>query len=109
MAGSVHGVAFSKIARAQLDLATGDGGRALSSANESLVFAEQYQLGLEQGASHRILGEVHQAVGNRAEADAAFCRSLELLGEIQSRAELAQPCWLMAVSAAATICNRTGR
>jgi tetratricopeptide (TPR) repeat protein len=32
----------------------------------------------------------YQAMGNRAEADAAFRRSLEILGEIQSRPELAQ-------------------
>jgi tetratricopeptide (TPR) repeat protein len=90
VAGSVHGVAFSKIALAQLDLATGDTGQALSSANKSLEFAEQYRLGLEQGAAHRVLGEVHQAMGNRAEADAAFRRSLGVLSEIQSRPELAQ-------------------
>jgi len=90
VAGSVHGVAFSKIALAQLDLAAGDAEQALSSANKSLEFAEQYQLGLEQGATHRVLGEVYQAMGNRAEADAAFRRSLEILGAIQSRPELAQ-------------------
>jgi tetratricopeptide (TPR) repeat protein len=90
VAGSVHGVAFSKIGLAQLHLAAGDADQALSSAKTSLEFAEQYQLGLEQGATHRVLGEVHQAMGNRAEADAAFRRSLEILGEIQSRPELAQ-------------------
>ena len=90
VAGSVHGVAFSKIALAQLDLAAGDTGQALSSANKSLEFAEQYRLGLEQGATHRVLGEVYQAMDNRAEADAAFRRSLEILSEIQSRPELAQ-------------------
>ncbi len=89
-AGSVHGVAFSKIALAQLYLAVGDTGQALSAANMALEFAEEYRLGLEQGATHRVLGEVHQAIGNRAEADAAFRRSLEVLGEIQSRPELAQ-------------------
>jgi len=70
--------------------AIGDADQALSSANKSLEFGEQYQLGLEQGATHRVLGEVYQAMGNRAEADAAFRRSLEILGEIQSRPELAQ-------------------
>jgi tetratricopeptide (TPR) repeat protein len=90
VAGSVHGVAFSKMALAKLDLAAGDTGQALNSANNSLEFAEQYRLGLEQGATHRILGEVHQAMGNRAEADSAFRRSLEVLDEIQSRPELAQ-------------------
>ena len=86
----VHGVAFAQIALAQLHLAAGDTGQALSAANKALEFAEQYRLGLEQGAAHRVLGEVHQAMGNRAEADAAFRRSLEVLEEIQSRPELAQ-------------------
>jgi tetratricopeptide (TPR) repeat protein len=90
VAGSVHGVAFSKIALAQLHLAVGDFGQALSAADMALEFAEQYRLGLEQGATHRVLGEVHQVMGNRAEADAAFHRSLEILGDIQSRPELAQ-------------------
>jgi tetratricopeptide (TPR) repeat protein len=90
VAGSVHGVAFSKIALAQLHLAVGDIGQALSAANMALGFAEQYRLGLEQGATHRILGEVYQAMGNRAEADASFRRSVGVLEEIQSPPELAQ-------------------
>ena len=89
-AGSVHGVAFSRIALAQLHLAVGDIGQALSVANMALEFAEQYRLGLEQGAIHRVLGEVYQAKGKRFEADAAFRRSLEVLESIQSPPELAQ-------------------
>src|SRR5207248_780410 len=80
----------AQIALAQLHLAAGDAGQALSSANKSLEFAEQYRLGLEQGATHRVLGEVYQAMGNRAEADAAFRRSIEVLEEIQCPPELAQ-------------------
>jgi tetratricopeptide (TPR) repeat protein len=90
MATSVHGVALTKIVLAQLHLAVGDTAQALSAAEMALEFAEQYRLGLEQGATHRIFGEVYQAMGNRAEADAAFRRSLEVLSEIQSRPELAQ-------------------
>jgi predicted ATPase/class 3 adenylate cyclase len=86
----VHGQAFPRIAMAQLHLATGDTGRALSVANAVLEFAEEKRLGLEQGAVHRILGQVYGAMGNRDEADAAFRRSLEVLDEIQSRPELAQ-------------------
>jgi tetratricopeptide (TPR) repeat protein len=86
----VQGQAFSQIALAQLHLATGDTSRALSVANTVLEFAEEKRLGLEQGAAHRILGEVHGAIGNRDEADAAFRRSLEVLDQIQSRPELAQ-------------------
>jgi class 3 adenylate cyclase/tetratricopeptide (TPR) repeat protein len=90
VAGSVHGVAFSKIALAQLQLAVGEVVQALSAANMALEFAEQYRLGLEQGATHRVLGEVYQAMGKRAEADAAFRRSLDVLEGIQSPPELAQ-------------------
>jgi tetratricopeptide (TPR) repeat protein len=90
VATSVHGVAFTKIALAQLHLAVGDIGQALSAANEALEFAEQYRLGLEQGATHRVLAEVHQVMSNRAEADAAFRRSLAVLESIQSPPELAQ-------------------
>ncbi|MGC2198807.1 MAG: hypothetical protein WA633_01450, partial [Stellaceae bacterium] len=87
---NIHGVAFAQIALAQLHLATGNTGEALRAAGTALGIATQHRLGLEQGAAHRVLGEVHQATGNRAEADAAFRRSLEVLEEIQSRPELAQ-------------------
>jgi tetratricopeptide (TPR) repeat protein len=87
--GNMHGVAFAQIALTQLHLVTGNTGLALSAASDALGVAEQYRLGLEQGAAHRVLGEVRQAMGNRVEADAAFRRSL-VLEEIQSRPELAQ-------------------
>jgi class 3 adenylate cyclase/tetratricopeptide (TPR) repeat protein len=86
----MHGVSFAWIALANLHLAVGDTGQAFSAAGRALGIAEQYRFGLEQGAAHRVLGEVHQAVGARAEAEAAFRRSLEVLSEIQSRPELAQ-------------------
>jgi tetratricopeptide (TPR) repeat protein len=86
----VHGVAFAHIALAQLHLASGDTGQALNAASAVLGVANQYQMPLEQGAAHRLLGEVHEAMGARAEAEAAFRRSLEILGNIQSRPELAQ-------------------
>ena len=35
-------------------------------------------LRLEEVAAHRVLGQVHEAMGDRAEADAAFRRSLEV-------------------------------
>jgi len=74
----------------QLHLASGDTGQALSAARAVLGVANQYQMPLEQGAAHRLLGEVHEAMGARAEAEAAFRRSLEILGNIESRPELAQ-------------------
>ena len=81
---------FRWIALAQLHLAAGDTGQALSAANMALQIAEERRLGLEQGMVHRVFGEINRALGNRAEADAAFRRSLEALDEIQSRPELAQ-------------------
>src|SRR5205814_3101410 len=86
----VHGVVFVQIALAKLRLDLGDTGQALTAANTAVNMAEQYRLGLEQGAACRVLGEVHQAMGARSEADAAFRRSLEVLDEIQSRPELVQ-------------------
>jgi tetratricopeptide (TPR) repeat protein len=87
---SGHGVVLPWIALAQLHLAAGDTGQALSAANMALQIAEQKRLGLEQGVLHRVFGEISRALGNRAEADSAFRRSLEVLDEIQSRPELAQ-------------------
>ncbi len=86
----VHAVALVQIALAQLHLAAGDTGQAFSAAGVALGVAERYGLGLEQGAAHRVLGEVHHAMGDRAEAEAAFRSSLKVLDEIQSRPELAQ-------------------
>ncbi len=86
----MHGVAWAHLALAQLRLASGDTSQAFEAADKALGIAEQYRLGLEQGAAHRVLGEVRQAMGNRAEAESAFRRSLEVLEDIQSRPELAQ-------------------
>jgi tetratricopeptide (TPR) repeat protein len=86
----VHGVAFTHVALAQLHLATGDTDQALSAATAVLAVANNYRLPLEEGVAHRLLGEAHQAMGNRAEADAAFRRSLEILGNIQCPPELTQ-------------------
>jgi tetratricopeptide (TPR) repeat protein len=80
----VHGVAFAHLALAQLHLAAGDTGQALMAAGVALGAAE-HRFPLEEGAAHRVLGEIHQAMGSRSEADAAFRRSLEVLGEIPSR------------------------
>jgi tetratricopeptide (TPR) repeat protein len=84
------GMAYASMASAQVHLATGDHGQALIAVRQALVFSEQSRALLEEGAAHRVLGQVHEAIGNRAEADAAFRRSIEVLEEIQSRPELAQ-------------------
>jgi tetratricopeptide (TPR) repeat protein len=86
----VHGVLLPRIALAQLHLAAGNTSQALSAASAALQIAEEKCMGLEQGMVHRIFGEINRALGNRAEADAAFRRSLEVLDQIQSRPELAQ-------------------
>ena len=89
-ANAMHAVAFVHVALAQLHLASGNTGQALSTAGTALRVAEQYRGGLEQGAAHRVLGEAYQEMGNRAEADAEFRHSLDVLEAIQSRPELAQ-------------------
>jgi tetratricopeptide (TPR) repeat protein len=89
-ANAMHAVAFVHVALAQLHLAGGNTGQALSTAGTALRVAEQYRSVLEQGAAHRVLGEAYQEMGNRAEADAEFRHSLDVLEAIQSRPELAQ-------------------
>jgi class 3 adenylate cyclase len=75
---------------AQLLLTRGETEKALTAARVSLELAERGGYLLEQGAAHRTLGQVHALGGNRSEAEVAFRRSLDLLGDIQSRPELAQ-------------------
>src|SRR5215472_10738943 len=58
-ANGMHAVAFVQIALAQTHLADGNRGQALSTARAALRVAEQYQVGLEEGAAHRVLAEVH--------------------------------------------------
>ena len=89
-ASTMHAVAFVNLTLAQLHLAGGNLGQALSAAGTALRVAERYQVRLEQGAAHRVLGEVYEAMGNRDEADGEFRRSLDVLEAIQSRPELAQ-------------------
>ena len=59
----IHAVAFANVTLAQVHLANGDMGQALSAAETALRVAEQHRTGLEQGAAHRVLGEVHHAMG----------------------------------------------
>jgi tetratricopeptide (TPR) repeat protein len=55
-----------------------------------LTAAERGAFRLEEVAGHRVLGQFHEAMGDRAEADAAFRRSLKVLDEVQCPPELAQ-------------------
>ena len=68
----------------------GDTQQALGVATRRFKLRSNIGSGLEQGAFHRILGEIYRAMGQRDEADAAFRRSLDILEAIQSRPELAQ-------------------
>src|SRR5215469_5856548 len=84
------GMAYASMVFAQVHLAMGDHGQAMSAVRQALLFSEQSRARLEEGASHRVLGQIHAAMGDKADADAAFRRSLDLFQEIQSRPELAQ-------------------
>jgi tetratricopeptide (TPR) repeat protein len=74
----------------QLHLTHGETDKALKAGRTALELAERGGYLLEQGAAQRTLGQAYATGGNRSEAEAAFHRSLEILGDIQSRPELAQ-------------------
>lgn len=81
---------YAQIARAQIHLTAGSYSEALDPVRQALATAMRRSFRLEEVAAHRVLGQIHEAMGDRAEADAAFRRSLELLDEIQCPPELAQ-------------------
>ena len=85
-----NGIPYAQIARAQIQLITGPHNQALSTVRQALAVAQRGAFRLEEVAAHRVLGQVHEAMGDRAEADAAFRRSLEVLDTIQCPPELAQ-------------------
>jgi tetratricopeptide (TPR) repeat protein len=85
-----YAMPYAQIALAELHLFSGNVAQALGAAREALAISEGCRAVMEQGASNRLLGQVYEAMGDRAEADDAFRRSLEVLDEIQSRPELAQ-------------------
>ncbi|HMH52117.1 MAG TPA: AAA family ATPase, partial [Candidatus Acidoferrum sp.] len=87
--GTAYPMSFVLIALAQLRNAQGEPARAVEAARESLALSERGSFRLEQGAAHRVLGKALAALGRRAEADAAFRTSLEILEAIQSRPEVA--------------------
>jgi tetratricopeptide (TPR) repeat protein len=90
LSASAYAMAYPQLALAQLHLASGDPCQALSAAREALSSSQLTRAPLEAGAAHRVLGQVHEAMGDRAEADTEFRRSIEVLEDIQSRPELAQ-------------------
>ncbi|MCZ6758810.1 MAG: AAA family ATPase [Gemmatimonadetes bacterium] len=88
--GSEYPRIYFQVALSQLKLAKGETEAALNAARQAIAFAGVSTHTLDEGAAHRVLGEVYKTKGNRREADVAFRRSLKVLGEIQSRPELAQ-------------------
>jgi predicted ATPase/class 3 adenylate cyclase len=81
---------YAQIARAQIYLAAGNYSEALDTVHQALAAAVRRSFRLEEVAAHRVLGQIHEAMGDRAEAEAAFRRSLEVLDDIQCPPELAQ-------------------
>lgn len=85
-----YAITYLQISAAQLRLALGEPDQALKSIRKALQLSEISHIRLEQGAANRVLGQVHETMGSREEADAAFRLSLQILGKIESRPELAQ-------------------
>ena len=87
---SSHGIQYAEIANAEVQLATGRLNEAVNTVRQALTAAQRDGNRLEEVAAHRVLGQVLEAMGDRAAADAAFRRSLELLDRMQCPPELAQ-------------------
>jgi class 3 adenylate cyclase/tetratricopeptide (TPR) repeat protein len=81
---------YAQIANAEVQLATGRLSDALSTVRQALAVAQCGRYPLEEAAGQRVLGQVLEAMGDRAEADAAFRGSLEVLDRMQCPPELAQ-------------------
>src|SRR5207302_10187985 len=65
-------------------------GEALSAVREAARISQRAGAPLEEGAAHRVLGQVYDAMGAGADAHNAFRDSLEVLEKIQCPPELAQ-------------------
>jgi predicted ATPase/class 3 adenylate cyclase len=83
-------IPYAQIARAQIYLSASNHNEALDTVRQALTNAMRRSFRLEEAAGYRVLGQVHEAMGDRTEADAAFRRSLEVLDTIQCPPELAQ-------------------
>ncbi len=82
--------AYPLIALGQVHLAEGEGEAAMEVARRASEMAALAKARLEQGAAHRLLAQIHQARYDRQQAEFEHRRSLDILGDIQSRPELAQ-------------------
>ncbi len=81
---------YPLIALGQVHLAEGELQAALDAGRKAAEMGVRAEARLEQGAAHRLLGQIQEARGDRAAAEADHRESLEILGAIQSRPELAQ-------------------
>ena len=86
----IYAAAYRQIVLAQLHLAEGNPGEALSAVREAVSTSQRAGAPLEEGAAHRVLGQVYEAMGAGADAHNAFRDSLEVLEKIQCPPELAQ-------------------
>ena len=84
----MYAIPYAQIARAEVHLIAGHHNEALSILRQALAASERGAFRLEEVAAHRVLGQVHEAMGDRAEA--AFRRSLEVCEKMQCPPELAQ-------------------
>jgi class 3 adenylate cyclase/tetratricopeptide (TPR) repeat protein/energy-coupling factor transporter ATP-binding protein EcfA2 len=87
---SVYAIPYAQIARAEVHLITGHHSEALSILRQALAASERGAFRLEEVAAHRVLGQVHEAMGDRVAAEAAFRLSLEVCEKMQCPPELAQ-------------------
>ena len=83
-------IPYAQIARAQIYLSAGKHNEALDTVRQALTNATRRSFRLEEAAGYRVLGQVHEAMGDRAEAELAFRHSLEVCEKIQCPPELAQ-------------------
>jgi class 3 adenylate cyclase/tetratricopeptide (TPR) repeat protein len=83
-------LSYASVARVLVHLADAELPQALARADTAVQLAERSQFRLEIGAAHRALGMAHEAAGDRASAQAAYRRSLEILEDNRPRPELGQ-------------------
>jgi tetratricopeptide (TPR) repeat protein len=81
---------YPLIALGHVHLAEGELEAALDATRKASEMADRAEARLERGAAHRLLAQIHEARGDRMAAEAEHRASLEILGTIQSRPELAQ-------------------
>jgi tetratricopeptide (TPR) repeat protein len=90
LAGVPFALSYASTARALVHLADGELPEALTRARSGLSLGERSRAPLEQGAAWRAIGQIHEAMGNHDDADAAYRRSLGLLEPVKALPELGQ-------------------